>query len=536
VTNVGKNIVNKRRFVTFSLKLSFCFILTISCLIFLSGVVDSKEIDGDYSKNEIVFGVYIYDYSIKKYAQESSKLFLDALSEHLEILKKNNVNAVYMSISDPREFEMILDVFEDKNIKIIPQLNFAYFKNEWSKIDVNIKAKIASEYIKKYKNKKIIIGWSLKEEVKKEEVSNLSEYYKKIINFEPEAKFVLVHNNLGAATDFPEPYPYIEGVNRYGFWWEFSGGGYLASPSFALKWTRDNFSIFYDEVSERSKNFMTVFTQGGLTMPNAANKKLKYEDLLVSIDDKILTNKIKKFADEGRMGWKKFNTSKGAKYNFWKYYRLPENCMKVLMWSSVMEGAKYIFCWSYRPLSPIEESISFETAASLDKNEISIWTLAGRQGHSNPELKEFSETILDIKKYEKIILYSSKLPNSKLICNNDNFYNREFKHMNVKGSIFIVHNSNVGTLNDNINFFDENANVFIDDEGKLVDYKPYKDKMICNLKIVSDNKYKLFNLESLKELNLVNSTTQVEIAPGSGVLLFYGPEDSFKYLKSVLLN
>lgn len=536
VTNVGKSIVNKKRFLTFSLKLSFCVILTISCLIFLSDVVNSNEIDSDHSKSEIVFGVYIYDYSIKKYAQESSKLFLDALSYHLDILKKNNVNAVYMSISDPKEFETIINVFENKNINIIPQLNFAYFNNKWSKLDVNIKAEIASEYIKKYKNRKIIIAWSLKEEVKKNEVSQLSDYYKKVLKLEPEAKFVLVHNDLSAATDFPEPYPFIEGVNRYGFWWEFSGGGYLASPSFALKWTRDNFSMFYDQVSERSKNFMTVFTQGGLTMPNAANKKFKYENLLVSNDDKILTNKIKKFADEGRMGWKKFNTSKGTKYNFWKYYRLPENCMKALMWSSVMEGAKYIFCWSYRPLSPMEESISFETAAALDKSEISIWTLAGRQGHSNPQLKELAETIMDIKKYEKIILASSKLPNSKLICKNDNFHNREFKHMDVTGSVFIVHNSNVGTLNDNINFFDENAKVFIDDNGELVNYKPYKDKMICNLKIVNDNKYKLFNLESLKELKLVNSMTQVEIAPGSGVLLFYGPEDSFNHLKSVLLK
>ncbi len=99
---------------------------------------------------------------------------------------------------------------------------------------------------------------------------------------------------------------------------------------------------------------MLVVTQGGLLMPQWANQIIADPQAAGVPGDgeerRKTRERIIHFAEQGRMGWRRTKLPDGTlRYNLWKYYRRPPNCMKALAWTSVLEGAKLFFCWSYDP-------------------------------------------------------------------------------------------------------------------------------------------------------------------------------------------
>ncbi len=524
------------------LKPSLFFMACISFL--MTGILATvcagqKDLISDSGK-PFYFGVYIYDYRLRELAREKGKKVEQLLDEEMTNISNKGVNAIYLTVSRPEYFNAYEKIAAKHCIKLIPQLEFVYFQEKWSEREMDDKARLAGKFMQQHKDSPQVLAWSVREEIPQKDVFKLARYYSKIRAYAPDAKFNLVHSDIRAARDQPVPYPHIEGTDRYGFWWEFSGGGYLASPSFALNWSRDQFSIFHEEAAKHGADFMAVITQGGLALPAYAQKygngPIGSE---VSEKERQLYFKIREFAKDGRMGWKRFTTDKGPRYNVWKYYRLPKNCMKALAWSAVMEGARSFFCWAYWPFTKTELGLDFKSSAiSGGQDEAYLWTLADRPGKPNPQLDEFAESAREIRQYEKIITSMQKVPDSPVHCIEKDFYNRAFVFPGLTGKVIVLHNANVGTWPANsANFFKDTDPIYIDDDGNLVGYKAFHNEMVvnCNITAQANGTY-LFDIVSFKQLPSHNGAYTTSIKPGSGKLLYFGNEEDARKLHDMVIR
>ena len=485
-------------------------------------------------------GVYVYDYQVEAAANDLGEDYFEFLEKHLAILKAHGVNVIHLAVSKPDQFGEHLRLVEKYGIKLLPQLDFVYFSPLEGDAAQGERAKQAAAFINKHVNDPSVLAWSVKEEVAHNDVNRLAKYYLQILEHAPEASFFTLHNALGAAKDQPIPDPIIIGTDRYAFWWEFSGGGYLASPAFALDWTRTQAAIYYEEAAKRGADFMLAITQGGMLMPEWANTLAKHpRDVAypTTLDEQLaMQEKILKFADEGRMGWRKVTTSDGDFYNVWKYYRAPENCMKAMAWISVLEGAKLFLCWHYEPYGNADHPPTMEAAASSGKYEIQYFTLAGRPGMDNPQLREFGEAVREIRSYEQIITRMAKIPECPLQTDDKNIYTRAFTFPGLAGKIIVVQNSNVGTWPAESRYmFTDDDPIQIDDAGNLVGYTPNTVAFDAHVSL-KDNETgdHVFDLKTGAEIS-DNGGYKISIMPGSGALLYIGSAQDAKAL-SALVN
>jgi hypothetical protein len=491
----------------------------------------------------------MYDYKMKSSADNLGEDYFSFLEKHLKILQSNNINALYFAVShSAKTFDKHLALFKTYGIKIIPQLDLYYFLGNESNEQLLNKARSAADFINKYKDRPEIIAWSVKEEVSHKDVNLLANYYSMILKFSPDTKFVKIDNNIGAATDAPMPNPAITGTDRYAFWWEWSGGGYSATPAFSLEWLRGQAKIYSKEAAKRNADFMWVITQGGWTMPGFANRYCRKEifnEYSKKLPEKLrnkginsieLAEKCLALAETEQRGWAKFNTAKGVRYNVWKYYRLPENCLKATGWTGILEGARLFFCWSY--VTDDKKKLTFESASYSDIQEIGLFTLAGHRNCENPQLKEFGEFGKNIRRYEKIITKMSKLDNTPITTEkNDLFFNAAFKIPNQKGTVIVIHNANVGTWSGGTSkrWLSPKDDFRIDRKGNLIGYHPFTKPRKCNFtvnqEILSSGK-KLYNIGTGKMITGSGNQFTVNIMPGSGEFIFIGfPQDAKKILK-----
>jgi len=503
------------------------FLLSIFC-----GCVAAQEKEMPKEKtmkeNPFYMGVYVYDYAIKNVAKERNRDFLEFFEEQFDILQKNGVNAMYLSGNNDRElFGEYLKLSEKYGIKLIPQLDFAYFRPGWDDKQMRTNAEKAGKFISKYINSPQILAWTVKEEILSADINKLARYYSMIREYAPDAKFCLHYSQLGTAEQ-PAPDSEILGTNRYAFYWTSSGGGYLASPAFALNWLRNQAAIFQEKAAQRGADFMLTITDGGAQ----GYRKAKSLDL-----DKKLDCKIKKYAEEGRMGWGKTVTPEDEFYYYWEYYRTPGNCMKAQAWIGVLEGARLFFCWSFTPPTKATANATvFDFMLSKEKVG-RLWTLAGHPGKPNPQLAEFKEASREIRRYERIITRMYKLPASPVLTNEKQFYfNRAFSFPELKGKIIVIHNGNVGTWPENSAYhFKEDADIRIDTDGNLVGYKPLSEPMEAKFEVTDlDSSNAIFDIESGNQIKNTDGGYSVNIMPGSGKLLFIGTSEELKVLRQLM--
>jgi len=494
-------------------------------------------------------GVYIYAYRMAEAAQDENTPIGEFVDRHFRILSENGVNAVYLGGTGPTTLDDYLPPAGKYGIVLIPQLDCAYFQGpKWTDRDLAAYAKRAGEVIVKYQHRPEILAWSVKEEVAHSWVNGLARYYTMILEHAPEAKFNLIHSNIHAARDLPEPNPAIVGTDRYGFWWEFSGGGYLASPAYALKWTRVQAGTFYPEAARRGADYMLVVTQGGMTSIRSANTLCKTPQEMsyprTPEERQQLHERVLAYANDNRMGWRKVTTDQGDSYAVWKYYRLPENCLKACAWSSVLEGAKLFFVWSYSPptkallaLGNIEKQA---TSAPTKKNVV-WWTLAGRPGMPNRHLPELAELSREIRAYEKIITKMLKVQGLTVQTEPNYTFGQAFRLPTRPGIVLVLHNANVGTWPANSRyFFRPTDKISINDEGDLVGYVPKREplpvRFTCSEELTraAGKADGVFDLATGKEIDKVDGEYTVPVRPGSGVLLFLGTrEQALQLQKSV---
>ena len=508
------------------------FFVTIGLLL---GAFHAPADDGE----TFYAGVYIYDYQVKAAAENLGEGYFPFLEKHLQILQAHGVNVVHLAISYPDEFEEHLRLFDKYGMKLLPQIDFAYFNPPESDEAQAIRAQGAAAFINKHVNDPRVLAWSVKEEVSQKDVTRLATFYTQILADAPEAKFFTLHNALGAAKDQPVPHPVISGTDRYAFWWEFSGGGYLASPAFALDWTRTQAATYYEESARRGADFMLVVTQGGMLMPKWANTLIKTPreiayptvvDEQLAMQEKVLT-----FAEEGRMGWRKVSTESGDFYNVWKYYRAPENAMKALAWTAVLEGGRYFLVWHYEPYGKTERQPDFEAAAASGAHEIQYITLAGRPGMANPQLTELGDAIGEIRQYERIITQMTKLPTASLTTEAKHVHCKAFSFPGLSGEIVVVHNANIGTWpGESRRMFKDDDPIKIDDEGNLVGYTSFTEAMDAKLlRTDEDGENGVYDLKTGKEI-VAKEGYHVDVLPGSGRLLYVGTLDEAKKLSALV--
>ena len=474
-------------------------------------------------------GVYLYEYRLDDLAKAEQKDYFTVLEEHLKILKAHGVNAVYLGGANRDRFGQEINLFKKYGISVVPQLDFAYYQPSWNDTQMLAYAKQAAAFINNYYDEPNILAFSVREEVPQSAANGLARYYAAILALAPKARFQLINNNLGAATDLPVPDPVIMGTDRYAFWWEFSGGGYLASPEFALNWTRDQARQYYTQAARRGADFSLVVTQGGLMLPASANKYAGEEPLTYpstkDAQDK-LRQRVRTFASEGTMGWGEFDSPKGKRFNVWKYYRLPQNCMRALAWTAVLEGAKSFYVWSYSPPDLAHKNSDFKSVA-LQENppgEFAWITLAGLPGVPNPQLEEFFEAAEEIRPYENIVSQMWRTDETMIKTDQKQVFHNAFALPKMSGRVVVIQNSNVGTWPANsASFFKDSDDIRIDDHGNLVGYKPFDEPLVIHFNLAAnDTSSDVYDLRSGKKLTPHNSQYTVDVAPGAGTLVFIG--------------
>ncbi|OGV55883.1 MAG: hypothetical protein A2017_03730 [Lentisphaerae bacterium GWF2_44_16] len=505
-------------------------------------------------------GVYIYPYHMDMVAKSENIPIREFIDRHFKILAENGINGVYLGGAGPRNFDDYLYCAGKYGIALIPQLNFAYFKGpKWTEKDMATYAEKAGEFINKYKDRPEILAWSVKEEVAHSWINQLSRYYSMILEYAPDAKFNLIHSNLGAARDLPVPDPVIIGTDRYAFWFEASGGGYLASPAYALNWTRNQAASYYPEAAKRGADYMFVVTTDAFMMFTFANTICKTPEELkhpvTPEEQQQLQKRCLAYAAENRMGWRKVTTEEGDFYAFWKYYRQPGNCLKACAWTSVLEGAKLFFVYSYLTYCTKEDLEASNNIVDVivnsctgrkilgrtSKGLIPWWSLAGRPGIQNTQLAELAEASREIRTYEKIITKMSKIPELTVKTETKYTFGQAFHVPTYPGVVLVLHNANVGTWPENSRyFFRETDKIYISDQGELMGYVPNKEPLpvvfTCPEEITraAGKVEGMFDLKSGNEIVSADGKYTVNIKPGSGTLLFLGTREQVAKLHELV--
>lgn len=489
------------------------------------------------AEKEFRLGVYIYDYMFNRIAQKDGVPLNEFVNKHFKILKDNGVNAIHLAVTDSTGLkleEIWLPALKKNNIKAYLQLDFAYFVpgKHWTESYEAKQAEKAGKFIGKYKNNPEILGFSIREEVAHKDVNAMARYYQKIMEHAQDFSIFTLHNNLGAAKDQPVPDPVFYGTDRYGFWWEFSAGGYLASPDFALNWIRNEAAKYYPEAAKRGADFVFVAT---------ANRYMTAsKDIEKSWGKRNFFKRVEKYIQTNNFGWTKSTVDNKDIYWTWKYYSLPENCLRAQIWTGILEGAKTVLFWSYTPVAQAEMKL---TPAELlikkiGKNKSltgnATWTtLAGRDGVENFELKEFAATAQEIAPYKKLIPEMRKLEKSVVRTDKKRkFFNRSFSFNGMSGKAIVIHNANVGKWGANSRyFFNENDDIKIDGHGRMTGYKPFTEP--AEVEFTPENPAdKIFDFKTGKEIPVVNGKGKVSVIPGGGVIIFVGTEKEFNKIYS----
>jgi len=382
----------------------------------------------------------------------------------------------------------------------------------------------------------------VREEVPHSAINGLARYYAAILARAPEARFQLINSNLGAATDLPVPDPVIMGTDRYAFWWEYSGGGYLATPGFSLNWVREEAEKYYWQSAKRGADFSLVVTQGGAMAPAGADKYAGDAPLTFPAtkeEQEKLRQRVREFASQGRMGWGEFDAPSGKRYNVWKYYRLPQNAMRALAWTAVLQGAKSFFVWSASPLEKKDLETDFKKAALAEKPAAWVtWTtLAGvHAGAANPQFDEFAEAAREIRPYENIITRMWRTGETLIQSEQKNVYCNSFALPEFQGRVVVIYNANIGAWpGGSAPFFKDSDDVRIDNEGNLEGYQAFTKPMDIAFKLKEEKTPTgIFDLKSGKQLQPQKSIFTVPIMPGSGTLLFLGSDNEAKKLHQLL--
>ena len=508
------SFIAKVDFEWFSLKMSVLrlikqikFSILITIVLFLTSLPCLGADCDTYQQQKFLSGVYIYTAHFIAASKSYNANLEDYTDEHIGFLKSKNVNSIYLGGVTINNYKTFFEILKKHNLPFIVEFETAYFNPEWNDKELARNAIVAADFINKIKNKYDIIAFSIKEEVQPKDTKKLCKYYKEILKYSPDARFQLSLHKIRSAQNIIEPYPALMGAILYPFWFEETDAKYIAPPDFAMNWFNKRAADYYEVANQRNSQFMLTATQGGLLMPKRANTIIK--------SGGKLAEKASQWANDKEMGWSGFNDSDEINYAFWKYYRLPENCMKALMWSSVVQGAKSFYCWNYRPYLKSDLNLTLKEGAKKYKNReyYDYWNLGTKPLKPNPQLEEFAEAAQEIALFEKLIFESKKDDNSIIEIAQKQIIHSTFSHPQIKGKVVVIVNLNTGVLTSGP------KSISIDDEGNLLHYNAHEKSAIVGFKLTTNNDSVVYELPAKQEISSNDGIYSVYIKPGSGKIV-----------------
>lgn len=557
-------------------------------------------------------GFYMYpgNHAWQDFAEEQSDLGnpmtkKDAWSYWIENLVADGFNAFQIGVAnDPKGtpvagrayIEFFVDLSEKYDFKIIPQLDSVYFKDDRelykddhreyvklmkSRIENERKMQRAIGCIEDYKDRRNVLSFSVAEEPTDCEFMHwLMPYYDTIREGVGDVKFDLIFK---AAREhlplyLPDPpvpaagvsFPFTMGVDLYIFWWEFSGGCFLAAPSTkssgAFGWYVRKLKILGRCARERSTRFKVVFTAAG-------QEQVITEQALDNYA--AAKERIMQYAEMGEHGWlypfEDQDTPWGLDTNLLKYFRYyhpPRNCTRAMVWLAVMMGAKSVFQWALKPTPRDVRELTrnnvptelFEAMFDEGKEEKWYWRvhILGLDNEGTYMLKEYKEACQDLQKFGWLInrmeyddtqdpldwwngeewrdssssleiIRAGGRDSSRLETPVRGVYSKSFSLDGCSGEIVVLVNGNVGTWykkRATLRLPPDKERYRIDKWGYVHedDFTPYVRALPIKVSLKPSSGKSLWDLESGECLiPAPGETATLRVKPGGGKFLFIGP-------------
>jgi hypothetical protein len=366
----------------------------------------------------------------------------------------------------------------------------------------------------------------------------LTQYYQGILKEVPDAPLHLTYVNHFLKTP---PYPQIAGADRYGFWWECgAGGNNRATPASALKWYHTQLDFYYQHAVQQNAEFQAIFNPSPLEQ-FASEGKIRsgfYPETITDSRRQELTEMVIRLAEKKNQGW---NREEPDLFRFWKYYTPPANCVRAMSWLSVMEGAKSVAVWYWGP--GVEE---INRKKRIERKD-SLVSITGWDGKGSPQLDEYAEFASEIQRYGKLIRSMMKeiapLVGNSLgheivrmeepvsppfkIRNPDAVW-RSFRIPGYQGRVIMIVNTSVGKWCKGRSPFmlSEHDRFRIDDNGNLVDYKPFVREQYLECALLMRD-MKCVDLATGDFIAMdENDMFSISVRPGGGQFLFICPKSS----------
>jgi len=507
---------------------------------------------GKGSEKPNYIGAYLYTDRFEAAAKEQNREVFDLFDEHFKRLADAGVNCIHVTIVDPSLFDRYIALAKKHNIKILPELDFAYFRIHWSEEEVLANAKKATDFLKVWHAAPEVIAWSIKEEPYTEEIPKLDRYYRLIIQEVPDVKFFLVTSGGGWLTANAADLPFaLVGGDYYYFSWEQGTADkcFTRAPRLALAESRDTTALYRRAAAKFPVDRIHVFGVAACTIPDRAQgfaTGATLPDSWTAEQKSAYMEKVKALAAKGQDGWAVYNDvpgKQGPQYTMWTLYMPPANCIRALMWGSIMEGAKVTMAFSYSPYSK-----SYNPASPLDaiinyshRTERFSMDLGGRPGVPDDHFNEFAATVKEVRCYDRI------LPNLTIQSSTplkgepgDDIFARVFKMDGFNGQVLIVHNANVGyILCPDCKAAGKKSceHVFIDDNGDLKHFNPQKKTNLATLTLSDMTpQTAIYDVATGKALPRKGGSFVTEIEPGGAAVLYVGDRDSATKLHELYMS
>ena len=505
-------------------------------------------------------GTYLYTSRFEAAAKEQNRDLFDLFNEHLKKLADIGVNVIHITIPDASKFDQYIKLADKYSIKLLVELDFAYFRGHWSDVQMKEYAQKAVDFLKVWHNTPQVLAWSIKEEPNHADIAALDKYYRMIIVGVPDVKFFLIANGAGwlAANAADLPFALVGGDYYYFSWKQGQAGkAYTREPRLALSESRYTTELFLRASDKFGVDRIHVFGAAACTIPSRAQGFATGATLPKSWNQAqkdAYVLEIQKLAEEGMDGWNVYHNipgKKGPQYSMWTLYMPPENCIRALTWGSILKGAKVTMCFMYNPYSkyyypssPRDSIINYNYLTEGFSVDLGVPSM-------NTYFNEFAETVREVRHYDRILPQLSILSDSPLedykgneifdadfidgtLSKNKNasgfiggsMFSKAFNMPGLKGQILIVHNANVGYIlcpQCKAKSLTSCKHIFIDKHGGLKYFIAQKKNSQAVLTLAkSFENSKIFDIDTGKLLKRQGKSYVINVAPGGAEILYVG--------------
>jgi hypothetical protein len=511
--------------------------LIVILLVCVTSLAQKPVALADSEKPNLI-GTYLYTDRFEAAAKEQNRDLFDVFDEHFKKLADVGVNCIHITIPDGSLFDRYVQLAKKHKVKLLPEIDFAYFRPNWTDEQMAEHARKAVDFLKVWHATPEVIAWSVKEEPYTDEIEKLDRYYRMIIKGVPEVKFFLVTSGGGWLTANAADLPFaLVGGDYYYFSWEQGPADkcFTRAPRFALSESRSTTEIYRRAAAKFPVDRIHVFGVAACTIPDRAQGFATGSTLpetWTPEQKQQYIQKVTSLAEKHQDGWAVYQNvpgKTGPQYTMWTLYMPPANCIRALIWGGILEGAKVTMAFSYSPYSksynpdsPIDAIINYP-----HRTERFSTDLGGRPDVKNVHFDEYAQTVKKVRSFDKIIPHLSIQAQSPIVGEPGfDIIARAFRMDGFDGQVMIVHNANVGSIlcpDCKIAGQKSCEHVFIDDFGDLKYFTPQTSTNSATLKLNPElSKAAIYDVSTGKPLKRSTEGFVLDIGPGDAAILYVG--------------